>query len=209
MGKHAFWIAGIIGLLGCSGPAFRSSSLELNVPLGAEGGADDAQASDGAPMVVDDGGGAEASAPSDAALRDLGSDPPDAGVVPDGPNPVDSPPGDGGWPGDAAGDDSAHDACGPTVLTHANGEGQTYASCDALGTDNQSDAMLACAPLVAILGGSCVVGACGGGTSIVMAEGVTGECIAWAFAGPNAGHTKDDSGDCTMVCPSASDPTWN
>lgn len=99
-------------------------------------------------------------------------------------------------------------ACTP--IDHDNGIGQTYRSCDPLGTHTEASAMAACRAFIQGGGGTycqrTVPSFCGG--VAILSGGQIGSVHAlWTFAGAIKGHvvlTGAASG-----CPIATDPTWN
>ena len=89
-------------------------------------------------------------------------------------------------------------------ITHANGIGQSFYDCVALGTHNLNQAKEAC---LAYTGNAslCVLGNCtGGGQNLVVcSNSPTANC--WNYSGSNIGHVHVGS----LNCPSSADPTWN
>jgi hypothetical protein len=100
--------------------------------------------------------------------------------------------------GDAGSKSDADDA-GCTPLAHWDGY-EDYASCDALSTDSEADAWLACEAFSADHGlsssANCAVkatsdlctGKTDGGQAVCASSGGTTNQPCWVYAGPSAGH---------------------
>lgn len=110
--------------------------------------------------------------------------------------------------------DSAPDSCAP--IAHATGTGQTYLSCDPLGTWAEGDARLACLAYAATLppdaGPVCGQARVCPDSMVICSDqnGDGAECRCWAFSAPPprdvlAGRV----GRLTCACPIATDPSWN
>lgn len=137
--------------------------------------------------VADDAGGAPAQDPVRSPVP--ASVAPDAGQVTE----------DAGSPiavADAGGDaelaDAGQDAAAScaTLITHSNGEGQTFEDCNPLGTYTRATATEACHAYIAVQDGgvdmSCNTNVWCGGTEIVMvcSESVGDLVTCWSFVGP-------------------------
>ena len=97
--------------------------------------------------------------------------------------------------------------------THANGLGQNYYDCVALGTYDQTQAEKARAAFAEIVGpGQTVDGSCGdpGDSSKIRCHDTNdgSVCACWAWSGPLRGFVRAEGGpDC--VCPTTADAPWN
>jgi hypothetical protein len=102
---------------------------------------------------------------------------------------------------------------GTCQTTHANGLGQNYYDCVALGTYDQTQAEKARAAFADIVGpGQTVDGSCGdpGDTSKIRCHDTNdgSVCACWAWSGPLRGYVRAVGGpDCE--CPTTADAPWN
>jgi hypothetical protein len=101
--------------------------------------------------------------------------------------------------------------CGNSCqVTHQNGVGQSYYSCDPLGTPgNASTYSLAMAQgaRAAWTAGTDSSGTCPGSSNTVSRVTAT-QCAMWSYSGTLAGHVFVSAPN-ECFCPLATDPTWN
>jgi len=161
--------------------------------LGAEFRASDAVVVEGGPSTGDAAAGADAGDAASVVDADAAS--------------IDA--GDAADAHDAALDADAGqpEACAP--LAHSNGLGQTYESCDPLGTMNYEEAYAACGAWSGSIGFCSPNSHCGAPQT--MAQSICsiqdGGCSCWDFAGPSAAHAHQGA-DCSE-CVLLTDPSWN
>lgn len=101
--------------------------------------------------------------------------------------------------------------CGSSCqVTHSNGVGQNYFSCDPLGTPGTASTYtLAMAQGARAVwnAGSDSTGVCGGSSNTVSRVTAT-QCAVWAYSGTLAGRVFIST-PAECFCPLVTDPTWN
>ena len=89
----------------------------------------------------------------------------------------------------------------------ADGTGQYFYDCVALGTFNNAQATKACAAVTGDMS-ACSAGVCPGMHQVICGLNGSGNCICWEYAGPAVGRVLN-SGSASCLCPFAMSPTWN
>lgn len=100
---------------------------------------------------------------------------------------------------------------GLPLITHDNGQGQTWQDCVPLGTYNGTQASNACAAYTGNLG-SCFDFDCAdpGNFDNVVCGLLGADCACWTYAGAlTTGLTVNDPSSNACTCPAVGDNTWN
>ena len=92
--------------------------------------------------------------------------------------------------------------------THANGLGQNFYDCVALGTHTQPQASEACGAYTGNQGACTAYSCTGPGSNLVVCGTTNGICACWDYSGTNVGYAVMSSSS-SCICPGTSDKAWN